>query len=320
MDTLDTPEMAPLLIATLNRYEHFKDCVSSLAMCKSAGETELYIALDYPLEESHWQGYNRICKYIPKISGFKEIIVIKRTTNYGTNKNFSDAINLLFERYRKIIISEDDNIFSQDFLDFINKGLNFYQNREDIFSISGYQYPIQIPQSYGQDVYLWQGYSAWGVGVWRDKWQKVIWEREEALKIIKNFLKSYKSIYNYHNVANHYIPAKLRMIEQNRIHGDGYFCLHQYRNRMYSVFPVVSRVRNMGHDGSGTGCGHMEDDIYAKQEIYSGEVGSCRLPVDLSENKIINKLLAENFRTPLKSKIKTMGQILLLNFGIWPSK
>jgi hypothetical protein len=320
METVDTSEMAPILIATLNRYEHFKDCVSSLAMCKSADKTELYIALDYPLEESHWQGYNRICEYIPKISGFKDIIVIKRTTNYGTNKNFSDAINLLFESYGNLIISEDDNIFSRDFLDFVNKGLKFYQNREDIFSISGYQYPIQIPQSYGQDVYLWQGYSAWGVGIWRDKWQKVIWEREEALEIIKNFLKRYKSIYHYHNVANHYIPAKLRMIEQNRIHGDGYFCLHQYINRMYSVFPVVSRVRNMGHDGSGTGCAHMEHDIYAKQEIYSGEVGRCILPVDLHANDIINKVLAENFRTPWKSKIKTMGKILLLNFGIWPSK
>ena len=287
-------------------------------MCQNAQESVLYIALDYPLKESHWQGYNQICEYLPKIFGFKEVTVISRTTNYGPNKNFESAADLLFEKYPYIIFSEDDNVFSPDFLNFVNRGLEIYQDRVDIFSISGYQYPIDIPHDYNQDIYLWQGFSAWGVGIWRDKWKKVPWEKDESMKTTKRFLKRYKSIYNYHKVANHYIPAKLLMIEQNKIHGDGIVCLHQFLNNMYSVFPIVSRIRNMGHDGSGTGCEYMENDIFAQQEVYSGEIGQYILPADLQPNKKINRVLAQYFRRPLKSKIKSLVKILLLNAGLWP--
>ena len=38
----------PVVIPALNRYEHFKNCVESLAKNTLTGETELIIALDYP--------------------------------------------------------------------------------------------------------------------------------------------------------------------------------------------------------------------------------------------------------------------------------
>lgn len=313
-------DLAPILILTLNRYEHFKNCVKSLSKCKHAEKSVICIALDYPLNKSHWQGYYKICEYLPKIRGFKDVIVIKRTTNYGPNMNFHYAADFLFEKYEHIIFSEDDNVFSPDFLDFVNRGLEIYQDRVDIFSISGYQYPINISHNDSQDVYLWQGYSAWGVGIWRDKWKKVPWQKDESIKIIKCFLKSYNSIYNCHKIANHYIPGLLLMIEQNKFNGDGMVCLHQFLNNMYSVFPAVSRVRNMGHDGSGTGCGYMENDLYSQQEVYSGEVGKCVMPADLQPQKEINKVLSKLFRRPLKSKIKSLGKILLLNAGLWPQK
>lgn len=310
--------LAPVLIPTLNRYNHFKNCVDSLAKCTHADKTDLFVAFDYPLNESHWEGYKNIRNYIRSIKGFKSVNIIQRETNFGAWKNVQDTRLQIFENNNRLILSEDDNIFSPDFLVFVNRGLDVYEDREDIYSISGYQYPLVMPKNYNQDVYLWQGYSAWGVGIWREKWKKVPWERDEAINKIKRFLKSYTSIYKHHKVANHYIPAKLKMIEQNRIHGDGYINLYQFLNNMYSVFPVISRVRNMGHDGSGIGCGYMENDIYAQQEVYSGEVGKCIMPADLQPQNEINKVLSKHFRRPLKSKIKTMGKIVLLNAGLWP--
>lgn len=37
----------PVLIPTLNRFQHFKECVESLAVCTHADKTELLIGLDY---------------------------------------------------------------------------------------------------------------------------------------------------------------------------------------------------------------------------------------------------------------------------------
>ena len=51
-------EYAPILIPTLNRYEHFKRCVESLAKCTHAEKTELVIGLDYPPSERYQKGTN----------------------------------------------------------------------------------------------------------------------------------------------------------------------------------------------------------------------------------------------------------------------
>ena len=54
-------DIVPVMIVTLCRYEHLVRCIDSLRRNKLAVETELYIGLDYPLKQEHWEGYNKIC-------------------------------------------------------------------------------------------------------------------------------------------------------------------------------------------------------------------------------------------------------------------
>lgn len=79
--------LAPVTIPTLCRYEHFKRCIESLSRCTLADKTEVYVALDYPAKESHWNGYNKIKDYLLSHKednlGFKKLIVIQRSRNYG---------------------------------------------------------------------------------------------------------------------------------------------------------------------------------------------------------------------------------------------
>ena len=84
---------APILIPTLNRYNHLKRCVESLAKCTHADKTDLFIALDYPLKEEHWEGYRQIKEYVSSIEGFNKVIIIQRDHNYGPVENFSNAEN-----------------------------------------------------------------------------------------------------------------------------------------------------------------------------------------------------------------------------------
>lgn len=49
----------PVIIPTLNRFEHFKNCVESLANCTYAPETELIIGLDFPPAENTWTAGKR---------------------------------------------------------------------------------------------------------------------------------------------------------------------------------------------------------------------------------------------------------------------
>lgn len=303
---------APVLICTLNRHIHFKRCIESLAACTNADKTDLFIGLDYPLKESHWEGYFTIKDYIPHIKGFKTITIIEREKNYGPQNNFINGRDKIFEKFDRVIISEDDNVFSCDFLRFINNGLDLYKDRKDIFSISGYNYPVEIPKNYKMDIYLWMGFSGWGFGTWRDKWMKIDYSEYIVFENINRFLYNMNDVIRLNRIANHYIPGLIQMVEKNILHGDLYICMYLSKNKMYSIFPVVSRVRNTGHDGSGINCGHLDSNIYQEQEIHSDNKNFDLIYYLTPDEKIFH-VLKEHFKQNFKSQFKTLVKLLLMN-------
>ncbi len=307
---------APVLIITLNRDKHFRKCVKSLSECLDANATDLYIALDYPLIESHWEGYNQIKSFIDTITGFKSVTVIKREVNFGIQKNYIEGLNFVFEKHDRLIFSEDDNLFSVDFLNFMNKCLDKFESRDDIFSVNGYNYPINIPIEYSENVYLWIGNSAWGQGFWRKKFKEIEWSNELFQSEIKFFLKDYTNVLKFNRIANTYIPALIHMQNINKVHGDIYICLYQFLNNMTSVFPVESRVRNIGNDGSGENCSALEDDIYSTQSIFTG-CSDYNISNVIYSNIKIDNILKMYFHKSFFNKINTFFRLFLINIGLY---
>lgn len=314
---MEITQFAPVLIPTLNRYAHFKRCVESLAKCTHAEKTDLFIALDYPLHDGHRDGYEEIKEHLPKINGFKSVIIIKRDRNFGAVDNFLESLDEVFEKYDRVIISEDDNVFSIDFLAFVNKGLEVYEKRSDIFSISGYQYPIKVPQSYKDDVYIWTGYSAWGVGIWKEKWNKVDWGYHE----LKNFLDDKRNIKKIKSIADNYVEALKNILKTGYITGDTLISYHLIIHGLYSIFPIVSRVRNMGHDGSGVHCGYLEKDIYSAQVLNLNN-SDTNFPINIAKSSKMYKRLKAHFRYSLWVKTKRKIKNILSNVIIryYPKK
>ena len=68
-------KFAPVIIPTLNRYDHFHRLVESLSKSPEAKETELVIGLDYPPSEKYMDGFCKIRDYIPTITGFRKVTV-----------------------------------------------------------------------------------------------------------------------------------------------------------------------------------------------------------------------------------------------------
>ena len=131
IDNLIDWEMAPIMIPTLCRFEHFKSCVESLAKCNLSKETDLYVSLDYPTKESHWDGYRRIKEYLEDgVSGFRKVYVYIQDKNLGAVGNWKFLYNILKNKYLYYIATEDDNVFSEHFLQYINEGLKMFINDE----------------------------------------------------------------------------------------------------------------------------------------------------------------------------------------------
>jgi len=272
-----------------------KQCIRSLAGNELSAQSELYVVSDAAMTDKDISIVRMIREYVNDIDCFKNVTLIARDKNLGSFVSINSAIDTVINEHRKVIFLEDDNIVSPNFLKFMNDCLDFYRDNKTVFSISGYNYPIAVPQSYKHDIYMWSGFSAWGVGLWKDKWANVDWTVEGVGQFLAN--KSYVRTLN--NTGEHALFYLKYFLMQDKIVTDILVCLHLVKTNMYSVFPVISKVRNVGHDGRGE---HGKaTDRYLQQEIDTDR--TYVLVNSISPDERINRILRNHFKIPFKTKI-----------------
>lgn len=273
---------APVFIITLNRAIHFRKCIESLSKCISANHTDIFIYLDFPKTPNQIEGYNNISEFLSTgVKGFNSVRIIKRKENYGRIKNYLEAEKEMFDRFERVIFTEDDNVFSEYFLLYMNAMFEKYNSDPSIYSICGYHLPVRLPDSYPYDIYFYQSGAAWGVGYWRSKFIDVSKLRREELKN-KKILQDVKRT----SKKGYYILKE--DIISNGIYGDArvLFLLHKYN--MFAVFPIKTLVQNIGHDGSGVNCGISEVLTNNKP---NNNFNPVRFPDSVVINKEINELI-----------------------------
>ncbi len=246
----------PVCIPTLNRYEHLKACVESLQRCTHADKTELVIGLDAlpapPNDEVYREGHEKVKAYLPTITGFAKVTILERDTNYGAERNSIALEEYCLERYDAFIFTEDDNVFSPCFLDFMNKALERYKDDEHISSVCGYC----CSEDYGispYSAYLTYDDTAWGTGYWRHKWGKA--KREiDSKTFLRKVIMSKAAIDKFLDVYPEGLGMLLDMIKMNQSWGDVKQTAYNIMTGHFQVKPSISLVRNMGFDGSGVHC------------------------------------------------------------------
>lgn len=286
-------EHAPVVITVYNRYDHFRRCIESLKNCRGANNTDLFIAIDAPFREVDVPASQKIKKFAEHLTGFKTVTVLIRETNIGGRANCFNAIEYALQTHDRFIYSEDDNLFAPDFLEFMNEGLEAYEKRSDIHAICGFNYPIIIPAFYKSDIYAWQGFSAWGYATWKEEYERSIVEPPRSE--LKEYLSSRQNRRKLRNVAGHYPRVLYDIVDTGYYTGDSIVCYHLVRQNKYCIFPTISRVRNIGHDGSGLHS-HVENTgKYLKQVISDGLV-AAHFEEQIGPNKEINEMLRKHFK------------------------
>lgn len=266
-------ECYPILIPTLCRAMHFIRCVESLAANKFAKDTELVVGLDYPLNASHVEGYQKIQAYLQGIQGFGKVTIFAADQNLGATKNLLRLREYAFSKYDAIICTEDDNEFSPCFLEYMNQMLDLYKNDNSITSVCGYN-NMESYSAKGKDaIVLSHDTSAWGVGLWKCKEQNYL-----ALKktIVSDILFSTRNAIRILRTYPTAIQHLLTMVESKVDYGDTQrTCLNIVHNT-YQIRPLISMVRNWGNDGSGEHCGRdtrFEEQYINISLFYAGPAG-----------------------------------------------
>ncbi len=303
---------SPILVSVYNRLDHLKQCVASLLNNEISKDSVLYVVSDAAYRPEDVDVIEHVRGYVKGIEGFKAVIPINREKNLGSVLSIRSAVNDVLDEHGRMIFLEDDNVVSSNFLQYINDGLNLYENDTKIFSVSGYNYPINIPESYPHDIYKWQGYSAWGAGTWKDRRDSIDWNCTGSKRVLKENKREM-----IRRIGENTYWQISYMVEQGLSWGDAVISYNMFVKDVYTIFPVVSKVRNIGHDGSGEHCG--TGDRFIKQRLDPGI--QVNLLQDLAPDESINKELRKYFKTPAKDKaIRVLSNSLPATTKNWVKK
>ena len=304
--------IAPVVVFVYTRLEHTKETIESLAKNCLANKTEVYIYSDAPKNEKAQHHVEQVREYIDTLTKrnlFKSLHIIKAESNKGLAKSIISGVTEIIKQYGKVIVIEDDLVSSPDFLEYMNEALNFYESDKEIWSISGYTFKIDIPPNYKSDVYLSYRGCSWGWATWSDRWNMVDWDMKDYAEFQSN--KRLRSKFNLGglDMANMLNAQMKGKIDSWAIR----WCYSQSKSDMLTVYPIVSRIKNIGLDGTGTHSG-----ITTKYDaILSDGKRKCVFDTPGLEPQIVRSF-KDHFGTELDfvvAKIKYIIKKILLMKG-----
>lgn len=302
--------LAPIVLFVYNRPRHTQQTVEALHKNALATESDLYIFADGPKENAtaeQKEKIKQVREYIHQISGFKKIVINESPHNIGCADSIIAGINSVLHEHKKIIVVEDDIVTSRYFLKFMNEALDFFENDERIFSVSGYCAPaktMKIPNSYKHDIYLSYRHGSWGWGTWIDRWNSVDWEVADFKEFCEN-----PKLQNAFNRGGSDMTGMLKAQMEGKIDAwDIRLDYSLFKQNKFNIRPVKSLVNNVGLDNSGTHTGADERLINHLDDNWNPQI----------ETVEPNKTILKNFRrvfdpqcqTPRYSLKRFIGKIL----------
>ena len=280
---LDLNNLAPIAISVYSRLNHFQNCIESLLLNDLSKHSVLYIFSDAakPGDENM---VLKVRKYAQSINGFKKVNLVFQKKNYPL-KNITKLMRLPLELNGKSIILEDDVIVQKSFLKFMNLSLNFYENHEDIFCVSGYVGPEN--SSINKNIIqAYQIFNGSGFGIWKKKYYDYLDDYKKChpwLRFKKNILYSIRFCFYFG--LNNYLNYKL-MYDKNSFHDDQLIGEYLYRKKKLSLIPPFSLTLNKGHDGSGLRCENMPE---IQNEVFLKYSDRFVFTVNFNNNQVHSK-------------------------------
>lgn len=250
---------APVIVFVYNRLQHTKDLLESLERNPLARESELFIFSDACKEGKNPEKVQEVRSYIHEYeehSSFKTLTIIEAEVNKGLAKSVIEGTTEILRRYGRVIVLEDDLIVADDFLEFMNRALDYYENKKKIWSVTGYTKQLKALKSYKKDVYLCFRASSWGWGTWLDRWEMIDWNVSDY----DTFRKSLFRIVHL-NRGGHDMAGMLKRQMQGKLDSWAIrWCYAQDKANTYCICPKETKVVNNGFDGSGMHCDERNPD------------------------------------------------------------
>jgi hypothetical protein len=282
---LKNNDLAPVLLFTYNRLEHTKKTIEYLKENNLAMYSDLIIFSDASKSDIDDKKVHNVRCYLKSIKGFKSCTLIEREINFGLAKNIIEGVTEVINSTGKVIVLEDDLLTSKNFLCFMNEALKYYQEREDIFSISGYTANLPSLSKDVFDTYLSVRVSSWGWGTWKHQWDNIDWDVSDYDKFIinkKEVAKFNRGGSDMTKMLRHYMEGKNNSWAIR-------YSYAMFTKEKYCIYPKLSKIKNIGFGDDAT---HTKNT----NKYYSTLDITNRCKFKFSDSKKINKTIAKEFR------------------------
>ena len=296
---------APVVLFVYNRLDHTKGVIESLAENLLAKDTELFVFSDAAKTEKGIEKVQEVREFIQCTewhAKFKKVTLVQAEKNKGLAKSVIGGVTEVLEEYGKVIVIEDDLLLSPYFLNYMNDALEYYQDDKQIWSISGYSFPMRSLKKYPHDVFYSYRGCSWGWATWVDRWKTVDWTVKDysAMMTDESWIRRF-------NRGGADLANMLRLQIEGKIDSWAIrWCFAQSNQEMYTIYPKHSYLQNGGCDGSGTHSGSNKD-FYTSIDEATKECKFEKLKV---EDKIAREF-GRKYEDTLKKKIRRNIQKVL---------
>ena len=297
-----------VVIFAYNRLENLRSLWDSLLNCEGIGNRSIVIfhdGLKDNASDEDRKKWENVKDWLTNLSGNVSIEVRFSVTNQGLAKSVHNGVSQILKTEEQVIVLEDDLLLANGFLNFMDEALQVYKDSENIFSISGYSRLNKTDSYQGKDVFLFPRPSSWGWGTWSNRWEPF-----ELNKFDRSELANYQRLKLFQKGG-----VDLTWMLRNQVLGkiDSWaiqWSWYQFINDAYSIYPICSKVQNIG---SGPDATHT-----AKLHGLEGEICEDKLylPADLVVDQKMISDYGKLYRIGYFSWFKNLLFLTRLRFGI----
>jgi hypothetical protein len=295
-------QLAPILLFTYNRLELTKKTLSALQRNFLAGGSELYIYSDGAKNEKDADAVTQVRKYLKTVSGFRKIVIHESIRNNGLANSIISGVTRVINEHGKVIVLEDDLITSKVFLSFINQALEHYKDNSGIFSVAGYT-RAGMKGLHANEVYFTKRASSWGWATWKEKWADVDWDVRDYGSFAKD-----RTARNEFNKMGSDMAGMLDRQMRGEINSWAIrWCYHQFKNSLYTVYPAISKISNIGFSEEAT---HTKDKFNRfRTELDDTDNTEFSFSNDLRLDEKIIKQFTRPFSIPERIRYKLLNTL-----------
>jgi hypothetical protein len=242
--------LAPIVLFVYNRAECTLKTLEHLKQNVLADQSALFIYSDGPKPDAKEDDINKIQAVREIISKEKwcgAVHIIESPINLGLANSVIKGVTEVVTKFGKVIVLEDDLLTSIHFLEYLNEGLNRYENKENVFVIAGYNYPIKVNEKNSAN--FSRVTSCLGWGTWERAWDYFEKSPEDYRELMNNKALKYEfDLGNSYPFSNMFILQMENNIDSWAIR----WWWSIFKNKGLTLFPNTTLLSHIGFDENAT--------------------------------------------------------------------